>query len=70
MVVDISDPDSPGLLHTYDTPGSAQGLCIAGDYCYVADGDSGLHALQVFSGRLDISSNIGQSVVVDEAPAP
>ena len=39
-VYDISDPASPTLVHTSDTPGSANGIAVAGTTMYVADGDN------------------------------
>lgn len=67
LVADISDPGSPVLLHAFDTPGAAHGLCLAGDYCFVADGEAGLHALQVLNGRFETGKDKGQSLVVDVA---
>ncbi|MCH7975992.1 MAG: T9SS type A sorting domain-containing protein [Bacteroidetes bacterium] len=39
-VYDISDPSSPTLVHTSDTPGSANGIAVAGTTMYVADGNN------------------------------
>jgi hypothetical protein len=49
QVIDISDPTNPAYAGSYDTPGSARGIAIAGDRAYVADGSLG--GLQV----IDIS---------------
>jgi hypothetical protein len=35
--IDISDPDSPRLVSSYDTPGEAQNLCVLGKTILVAD---------------------------------
>jgi hypothetical protein len=42
QVIDISEPESPALIHTVDTPGSANSVAVTGGYAYVADGNSGL----------------------------
>jgi len=34
---DISDPKSPRLVSSYDTPGEAQNLCLLGKTVLVAD---------------------------------
>ncbi|WP_235284320.1 PKD domain-containing protein [Methanosarcina sp. 1.H.A.2.2] len=39
MIVDISNPSSPALKGSYDTPGNAQGVAISGNYAYIADGN-------------------------------
>ncbi len=36
-VVDVSNPAAPFEVGFYDTPGSAQGVAVAGAYAYVAD---------------------------------
>ncbi len=37
QVIDISDPTSPSMAGSYDTPGYALGLYVEGDYAYIAD---------------------------------
>lgn len=39
-VYDISDPANPSLVHTSDTPGSANGIEVVGSTMYVADGNN------------------------------
>ena len=39
-VVDISDPLSPSLVASYDTPGDSRGVFAVGDLVFVADYDS------------------------------
>lgn len=39
MIVDISNPSSPFLKGSCDTPRSAQGVAVSGNYAYVADDD-------------------------------
>ncbi|PIZ12455.1 MAG: hypothetical protein COY53_09925, partial [Elusimicrobia bacterium CG_4_10_14_0_8_um_filter_37_32] len=45
-VINISNPASPSEVGSYDTPYSAQGVYVSGNYAYVADGDSGLIILK------------------------
>jgi len=45
--VDVSDPAHPVEVGFYDTPGSAEGVAVLGDYVYVADGDAGLRIVDV-----------------------
>lgn len=40
-------PFAPTLAGRYDTPGSASHVVVAGDYAYVADGESGMHVLDI-----------------------
>ncbi len=37
----------PAITGSVDTPGEAYGVYISGDYAYVADGDSGLHIIDI-----------------------
>jgi hypothetical protein len=39
-VIDISNPSAPSIVGSYDTPGYAWGVALAGQYAYVADGNS------------------------------
>ncbi len=41
-VVSRRDTVAEPLLGSYDTPGTARGVAVAGDYAYVADGTSGI----------------------------
>lgn len=49
--LDLSDPLSPTLSLTIDTPGAALGLALAGDLAYVAD-RSGLQVVDLAAGAL------------------
>lgn len=49
--LDLSDPLSPTLSLTIDTPGAALGLALAGDRAYVAD-RSGLQVVDLSTGAL------------------
>jgi hypothetical protein len=51
-VVDVSDPSSPFEVGSYDTPGNAFGVAVAGSYAYVAEGDVGLEILVSCEGLL------------------
>ena len=46
-VIDVSNPAAPFQVGSYDTPGLAQGVAVAGSYAYVADGDAGLRVIYV-----------------------
>jgi hypothetical protein len=46
-VVDISNPAYPTEVGFYDTPGYAEGVTVAGQYAYVADGWAGLRVVDV-----------------------
>jgi hypothetical protein len=48
-LVDYSNPASPTILGTYNTPGSAQRVAVVGTNTYVADGGSGLQILKVYT---------------------
>ncbi len=50
-VVDVSDPHHPVSVAVFDTPGSANGVSVAGDYIYVADGNAGLTILSIVVKR-------------------
>jgi len=47
QIVDISNPASPHILGSYDTPGQALRVDAVGERVYVADALSGLHILDV-----------------------
>jgi hypothetical protein len=47
QVIDISNPASPTLLGTYNTPGYALGVTVSGDYAFVADQSSGLQVIDI-----------------------
>jgi len=49
-VVNIANPQSPTEVGSYDTPGGASHVAIAGNYTYVADGSGGLVILR-FTGE-------------------
>ena len=46
-VVDVSDPNSPTEVGSYDTPGWANDVAVAGTIVYVADWNSGLRVVDV-----------------------
>lgn len=45
-IVDVADPAAPKKLGSYDTPGNAASVAVAGNYAYVADFD-GLRVINV-----------------------
>ncbi len=47
QIIDVSNPVSPALAGSYDTPGYAHGVSVSGSYAYVADGGSGLGIIDV-----------------------
>jgi hypothetical protein len=46
-VIDITNPASPTLAGSYDTPGGVFGVAISGDYAYVGDYGSGLQVIDI-----------------------
>ncbi len=46
-IVDVSNPNTPTLAGSYNTPDNAQGVHVAGGFAYVADGNSGLRIVDV-----------------------
>jgi hypothetical protein len=46
-VLDISTPAHPVQVAVVDTPGSAEGIAVAGNYAYVADWDKGLRIIDI-----------------------
>lgn len=46
-VVNISDPSSPTLAGSRDTPGIAYDVAVAGDFAFVADGTNGLVSVNI-----------------------
>ncbi|UCE58483.1 MAG: hypothetical protein JSU63_13690 [Phycisphaerales bacterium] len=49
LVVDVSEPGSPSLVDQVLTTGTAYGVEVFGDYAYVADGDAGMHVVDISS---------------------
>ncbi|MBZ0269496.1 T9SS type A sorting domain-containing protein, partial [bacterium] len=49
QVLDVSDPASPALLGTYNSPGIATGVRVAGDYAFLAEsnGTGGLFVVDI-----------------------
>ena len=43
----MANPAAPVEAGFYDTPGSALGVAVAGNYAYVADNDRGLRVINV-----------------------
>ena len=46
-IYDVSDPDAPTLVGSYDTPGEARDVAVVGGYAYVADGSAGVQVIDV-----------------------
>jgi hypothetical protein len=46
-VIDISNPSSPVEAGYVDTPGSANGVSVSGNYAYVADYDNGVRVIDI-----------------------
>ena len=46
-IIDISNPSSPVVKGTLDTPGYAQDIAVAGNYAYVADSYNGLNIIDI-----------------------
>ncbi|MGW8226246.1 MAG: hypothetical protein ACWGOY_10955 [Anaerolineales bacterium] len=49
QVIDIHNPAVPVEVASYDSPGAANGVTIAGDFIYFADGAAGLQVLTLES---------------------
>ena len=47
LVVDTSEPETPSIVGSYDTPGMAYGVAVSGAYAYVADYDAGVRVVDV-----------------------
>ncbi|MDB9492846.1 hypothetical protein PN478_20305, partial [Dolichospermum circinale CS-534/05] len=47
QIINISNPNSPTLAATLDTPGGASNIQVVGNYAYVADGTSGLQIINI-----------------------
>jgi len=47
QLVDITNPQSPQLMGSVDTPGNAESVAISGIYAYVADRSSGLQVIDI-----------------------
>ncbi len=46
-LVDVTDPASPAVVSSFDTPGDAVGVAISGTLACVADGPAGLRVIDV-----------------------
>jgi hypothetical protein len=46
-VISVANPASPTEVGSYNTPGGAAGVAVAGSYAYVADGNSGLSIIKI-----------------------
>lgn len=55
-VIDIGNPASPKWLGGFITPGIGQRVAIAGQYAYIADGDTSMQTLQTGLHIIDVSS--------------
>ncbi|MBN2150624.1 MAG: hypothetical protein JW839_04160, partial [Candidatus Lokiarchaeota archaeon] len=45
--INITNPASPSLLGTFDTPGIAHGIFVSGDVAYIADASLGLWCINI-----------------------
>jgi hypothetical protein len=66
-VVDISDPISPQIVGSADTPGDAYGVDVAGSYLYVAD-LGGMLIMTAFQ-PLENLARVNEQVLRTEVPA-
>ena len=69
-VFDVSNPASPSQVDTYTALDEPNRISIAGDYAYIADGESGLRVLDIRNpaaisqvGRLDTNGYVSDVVV-------
>jgi len=58
-IFEISDPTTPGLLSTYDSPGKAYDIALFSNTLFVADGERGLQIVDPGSGDHPIPKRIG-----------
>ncbi|MCL0075061.1 PKD domain-containing protein, partial [Thermodesulfovibrionales bacterium] len=47
QIIDVSNPRSPVIVGSVDTPGSARNVFISGNHAFVADGHSGLQIIDI-----------------------
>jgi hypothetical protein len=47
QVIDVTNPASPVIVGSVDTPGEASGVAVAGTHAYVADYGSGLQVIDI-----------------------
>ena len=47
QVIDITNPASPQIVGSRDTPDGARGVAVSATYAYVADWDSGLQVIDI-----------------------
>ncbi len=52
LVIDVTDPLSPVVVDTIDTPGYATDIELAGTMAYVADGSEGLQVIDVTTSAI------------------
>ncbi len=70
QVIDVSDPGSPVILGSVDTPGAAIDVTVSGAVAYVADHVSGLQVIDVSScepcpADLDDDGMVGVSDLIE-----
>ena len=46
-IIDVSDPSRPREVGRWDTPGYAEGIAVAGEFAFIADGGGGLRVIDV-----------------------
>jgi len=46
-IIDISEPNQPRILGTYEMTGFAYGLDVAGDFAFIANSDTGFHIIDI-----------------------
>jgi|TARA_B110000483_G_scaffold232747_1_gene300719 subtilisin-like proprotein convertase family protein len=56
LIFDVSDPESPTLLSSFETNGIARGITLSGDYktAYLANGESGMQIIDVSDVALPV----------------
>ncbi len=47
QVISVDDPENPEQVRSYNTPGCVQGITVAGDIAYIADGCNGLRIISM-----------------------
>jgi hypothetical protein len=65
LVIDVSDPVTPTLAGSYDTPGPVMKTYVDGEHAFIANYSDGLGVFRVFTREFDADRNVARSLIVD-----
>ncbi len=51
QIIDITIPDAPEIVGSFDTQDRTYGIFVSDNYAYVSDADSGLHVIDISDRR-------------------